>query len=145
MKCLNPACGSPLADEMNVWLNVSRTTGTLAIEYTGDTDFGDCSDLIATYCEVCNTLTYVHDWQKIVTESAAPPKWNMEMIVLPEPRWCHQCLDGGQGVPVHSEYMQRHASKWDTGAYMCDQHALEYAANGGGIIKWENVRDWDDE
>ena len=67
MKCMNPECESLDADEINISVNVSETTPRLAeIEYTGDTEYGDCSDLIGTTCSDCNEITYLPYWESIV-------------------------------------------------------------------------------
>jgi hypothetical protein len=70
MLCLNPECGSLKADEVNVSVNTSGTLDELneigRIEYTGDSEYGDMSDLIGTACQECNEITYLANWQDIV-------------------------------------------------------------------------------
>jgi hypothetical protein len=69
MKCLNPACGSVEAIELNISLNL----------YGGDqyTDYGDPGALIATSCTDCETITYVADWLEIVLGQVRPTNDDM--------------------------------------------------------------------
>lgn len=68
MRCLNPACTSKSAIELNVSLNM----------YGGDeyTDYGDPGSLIATSCsgddDSCETITYVANWLEIVLSQIKP-------------------------------------------------------------------------
>lgn len=62
MKCLNTECGSPRANEINISMNVSETEESLGTEYTGTTEYGDCSNMIGTFCFDCETSTYVDGW-----------------------------------------------------------------------------------
>jgi hypothetical protein len=68
MRCLNPACESVSAIELNISLNM----------YGGDqyTDYGDPGPLIATSCsgddDSCETITYVADWLDLVLNAVKP-------------------------------------------------------------------------
>lgn len=67
MKCLNPACESIAADEINVSVNATSTEELDGpVQYTGDTEYGDCSDGIGTYCSECGMTVYVSYWKDIV-------------------------------------------------------------------------------
>ena len=56
MKCASPECERLDADELNISVNLTDTTEELDFEYTGDTEYGDCSDRIGTYCHDCGTV-----------------------------------------------------------------------------------------
>ena len=43
-------------------MNVSETEESLGTEYTGTTEYGDCSNMIGTFCFDCETSTYVDGW-----------------------------------------------------------------------------------
>jgi hypothetical protein len=65
MKCLNPACESIAAEEFNVSLNTSETDVSAKTEYIGNTEYGDCSDGIGTWCNDCGEITFRSDWLQI--------------------------------------------------------------------------------
>jgi hypothetical protein len=62
MRCLNPACGSVRAHEINVSFNVSECHPVGEVDYVGHTDFaagGNTSGTLGTVCEVCGHETWV--------------------------------------------------------------------------------------
>lgn len=72
MKCLS--CGSPRANEINISVNVSETEESLETEYTGTTEYGDCSKMIGTFCFDCETSTYVDGWTEVVLSYVGGPR-----------------------------------------------------------------------
>ena len=76
MKCLNPACSSLSAHELNISVNMSETDPGDEVSYTGWTEYGDPSVLIATACygdeDSCEATTYVPNWRDIVLTAVGP-------------------------------------------------------------------------
>jgi hypothetical protein len=138
VKCLNPACGSPEANELNVSANISETEIALEKEYSGTTEYGDTSNTIATVCPTCEMTCFVHNWQELVLGWLRPPTGLDFVMVLPEPRWCAACLMEDESQ-VHADYADKWASKWDTSALMCEQHALKHALKGEPIVLWKEL------
>jgi hypothetical protein len=136
MKCLNPACNALTADEINVSVNVSLTNPVdqtiLKYEsdvYAGETEMGDCSDLIATTCYRdggCGKETYVHNWKEIVSKATQPPD-NGRTIILPKPRPCYEC-------GTHADYTDSRNDD-DTSGWRCKDHALETALMGYQVYR----------
>jgi hypothetical protein len=134
VKCLNPACGSVAADELNVSVNVSETERSEEMEYVGSTEMGDTSNTVGTICPDCEMTVFVHDWKAVMVEWLGPRQDLDWVMVLPEPRWCWLHLE--QGERVHADYTDKYASRWDISALMCEQHALAHALKGEPIILW---------
>lgn len=63
MRCYNPACDSLAASEINVSVNVTETTETEEVDYTGETENGDYSYGIGTQCYECNEITFISNWK----------------------------------------------------------------------------------
>lgn len=92
MKCLNPACGSVRADEINVSVNVSETMDSEELEYTGTTNYGDVGEGIGTMCHDCQLMTFRHDYLKIIEDELTVSDAQIERgwaAVLPKPTIVH--------------------------------------------------------
>lgn len=123
MKCLNPACGSLRADELNVSLNVTQTIESEDTDYEGTTNYGDLSMGIGTTCPDCNLMTYQHDYLKIiedefrVSEDLIARGW---AAVLPEPKFVYVVAwyseSGGEGTTGGFEW--RYSEGLATGLYI---------------------------
>ncbi len=62
MRCLNSECGSLVADELNVSVNLSFTFEVADVEYTGETDYMDPLVPIGTWCSDCQQRTLMSGW-----------------------------------------------------------------------------------
>ncbi len=92
MKCLNPACPSVSAHELNVSLNMSRTIEHPDTEYSGSTDYGDLSTGIGTSCSDCGLMTFRHNYLEIITDEFRVSDDAIERgwaAVLPEPKFVY--------------------------------------------------------
>lgn len=69
MRCLNPDCGSPVADELNVSVNVSSTAEQDDLEYLGDTDWGDPLVPVGTWCSECERRTLSPGWLRALIDA----------------------------------------------------------------------------
>lgn len=100
MKCMNPACAGINAHEFNVSLNSTETEEATETIYTGDTEYGDCSGAIGTWCDECHQLVFRSDWASITTE------WVNQYTILLTPEedpWtylCTKCHD--KKVPAYN-------------------------------------------
>ncbi len=66
MKCLDPACGSLRANELNISLNLTETEESEEVEYTGNTDYGDPSTTLGTSCMDCKQDVMLDGWEEKV-------------------------------------------------------------------------------
>jgi hypothetical protein len=67
MKCANPECPRLDAEELNISVNVTETTEELDFEYCGNTEYGDCSDAIGTYCRgLCGAVYYPNATETVI-------------------------------------------------------------------------------
>ena len=66
MKCHNPDCNSVRAIEVNISINTSDCWAGETIDYTGDTDYGDHSPAIGTYCYDCRATSLLNNYRNIV-------------------------------------------------------------------------------
>lgn len=99
MKCLNPDCGSIRANEVNASLNTSETMPSAEVEYTGETYFGDCSQMIGTWCDDCDKYTYLPNYLEIIKEEFEIGKASIDRgyaIILTDP-------DEGVDKPLRME------------------------------------------
>lgn len=90
MRCYNPACGSPEAEEINISVNVTFTENTAETEYIGESENGDYSAGIGTICNACGETTYISDWEKEVV------RWANHSTLILDPKddpWnlCRTC------------------------------------------------------
>lgn len=137
MKCLNPACESVVAEELNVSINVSETAAEAEKVYLGSTEYGDTLLALGTTCGECDTITYVHNWKEMLVTNVGPAPYD---VVLPEPRWCALCLEESE-KQVHADYCDKYASKWDTSSLLCSEHALKHALRGQPLILWAEAQE----
>lgn len=83
MKCLNPACGSLNADELNVTLNMSETDhGEEEPEYSGTTHYAIGSNIhlaVGTTCMDCDRSVFYDDWLDQVSSM-----WTPDLVVWSE-------------------------------------------------------------
>lgn len=79
MKCLR--CGSLDAHEINISLNFTECApGVSEAEYTGTTDYGNCSKGFGTECPTCMEVTIEADYMHTVSNYLANAGLHMHLM-----------------------------------------------------------------